>query len=427
MITNERQYKITRAQLAQLKRAIANFQLSEKVEQIGSELLASAELDALKSEVEVLEKQIQDYESLKTGAEIPLPTKDLRELPHLLIQSRISQNLSQRELANLLKLKEQQIQRYEAEEYQSANLKRLLEVAEALMLSVSEITETKGASKKYTDKVSLDWSKFPIKEMYKRGWFEGFSDSLEAASKGSKELLESYLAQVNKKPVFGFHRKHVRTNASLDEYALLAWECRVLHLARKIPVNTYSKDEINSKWVSSLVQLSKFPDGPRKAQKMLEEAGIILVIEPALRNTYLDGAALLMGETPIIGLTLRYDRLDNFWFVLLHEIFHVSRHLRKNKIDRIFDDLDYSDSESIESEADELASEALIPISEWNKAIARFTRSARSVNELANRLGISSSIIAGRIRHEADNYTILGDLIGQGQVRNQFPDIQYGI
>jgi HTH-type transcriptional regulator/antitoxin HigA len=81
----------------------------------------------------------------------------------------------------------------------------------------------------------------------------------------------------------------------------------------------------------------------------------------------------------------------------------------------------------LEREADKLAGEALIPKYEWDRAIARFTRSTRSVNDLANKLDISPAIIAGRIRHEANNYVILSDVIGQGAVRKQFPEVHFGV
>jgi HTH-type transcriptional regulator/antitoxin HigA len=429
MITNERQYKITKSQLGLLQKAIVSFDIKIKTQQIGSEILAVAEFEALKSEMEVLENQVKEYETLKSGAKFTLTASSLAELPKILIQARIVQNLSQKELALLLGIKEQQIQRYEAEDYQSASLKRLLEVATALKLNVSGIAEINRVQDQPTSssKDTVDWSKFPIKEMYKRGWFEGFSGSIDDAIKERVELIQNYVSQIFKKPSLGLHRKHIRANSNLDEYALLAWECRVLHLATKVTVCQYKEELLTSEWISQLVKLSRFQDGPRRAKEMVEQAGIILIIEPMLPNTYLDGAAILHGDTPVIGLTLRYDRLDNFWFVLLHEIYHVIKHLGKGKVDRIFDDLDVSNAEKLEREADDLAGESLIPTLEWDKTIARFTRSTRSINDLANKLGISPAIIAGRIRREANNYIILNDLIGQGGVRNQFPDAIFGI
>ena len=429
MITNERQYKITRSQLALLEKAVANFDLKEKTLFTGSEVLAAAELGALNSEVEVLRKQLAEYETLKSGTGFTLIASNLSELPKILIKARVAQGFSQKELALLLGLKEQQIQRYEFEEYQSASLKRLLEVANALSFNVSGIAEINKTEDQPTtaSKDTIDWSRFPIKEMYKRGWFEGFSGSISEAMQEHIELARSYVSQVFKKPAAALHRKHIRANSNFDEYALFAWECRVLHLASKVSIREFREELLTPEWISQLVKLSKYQDGPRRAKEMLEQVGIILVIEAMLPNTYLDGAAILHGDTPVIALTLRYDRLDNFWFVLLHEVFHVTKHLGKGKIDRIFDDLDATDTEKLEREADELSGEALIPTHEWNKAIARFTRSTRSVNDLAIKLDISPSIIAGRIRHEANNYVILSDVIGQGVVRKQFPEVHFGI
>ena len=429
MIKNERQYKITKSQFNLLKEAIGSYDIDKKIQQIGSEILAKAELESLKCDVEILENQLNEYEALKSGVRSILTASSLAELPRVLIQARIAQKLSQKELAALLDIKEQQIQRYEAEEYKSASLKRLIEVAEALHLNVSGIAEI---NKFYNQAIpnlrySVDWKRFPIKEMYKRGWFEGFPGSIDEALQESVELLQNYVSYIYKRPALSLHRKHVRINSNLDEYALLAWECRVLHLATKVSVSKYKEELLTSEWISQLVKLSKFHDGPRRAIEMLEHAGIVVIIEPMLSNTYLDGGAFLYKDIPVIGLTLRYDRMDNFWFVLLHEIAHVVKHLGKQKVNRIFDDLDVLNTERLECEADYFANESLIPSSEWDKAIARFTRSERSINDLANKLSISPAIIAGRIRYEANNYVILNDLVEHGSVRKQFPDVIFGI
>jgi len=71
-----------------------------------------------------------------------------------------------------------------------------------------------------------------------------------------------------------------------------------------------------------------------------------------------DGAAICRGDgAPLIALTLRYDRLDNFWFTLLHEFAHVSCHL-SGDTSVILDDLDVKGSDKIEAEADEFARNA---------------------------------------------------------------------
>lgn len=129
MITNERQYRITSAQLEKLKTAIDTFDIKASTERTKSKVLAKAEIEALRSEYERLSLQLREYETLKSGTVEILKASNLEELPSILIRARVAKGLSQRQLADALGLKEQQIQRYEAEKYASANLHRLVEIA----------------------------------------------------------------------------------------------------------------------------------------------------------------------------------------------------------------------------------------------------------------------------------------------------------
>lgn len=141
MITNERQYKITNAQVKRLEEAIRSFNIKKVTTRIKSKLLAKAELDALHSEQENLAAQLLEYETLKSGTVDLFRASSLEELPIILIKARIARGFSQRKLAELIGIKEQQIQRYEAEKYASANLTRLAQVAKALELNISEIAK----------------------------------------------------------------------------------------------------------------------------------------------------------------------------------------------------------------------------------------------------------------------------------------------
>ena len=172
-----------------------------------------------------------------------------------------------------------------------------------------------------------------------------------------------------------------------------------------------------------LAHLSTLSDGPRHAREYLEKVGISLVVEAHLPETYLDGAAILVGpDRPIIALTIRHDRLDNFWFVLMHELVHVWRHLSED-FNAYYDDLDVEDSISPqEREADHLAGEALIPEAEWNRSPASSLRTPDAVHHLASRLRIHPAIVAGRIRHHYRSYRVLNRLVGQGAVRRLFPE-----
>lgn len=425
MITNERQYRITSVQLEKLKTVIKDFDVKAATERTKSKILAKAEIEALRSEYENLSVQLHEYETLKSGTVEILKASNLEELPSILIRARIAKGLSQRQLADTLGLKEQQIQRYEAEEYASANLRRLADVARALGLNINEVAEFRATSQEpLGDKNdNLAWDQFPVREMYRRNWFEGFSGSLDEAVANAEELVKEFVKGSLDKPVQSAARQHVRSGGDVNWCALIAWQCRVIALAKKRSLeNKYNQKTITEEWLINLAHLSCINNWEKSVIKYLQDAGIQLVIESHLSNTYLDGAAFLLSDgSPVIGMTLRYDRLDNFWFVLFHELIHIIKHLHKGDIESIFDDLD-AKAEGIEQEADEQAGEILVPEDRWNTALARYLRTKDSIIDFSNELGIHRAIVAGKIRREANNYMILTDMVGQGEVRKLFPD-----
>ena len=132
MIKNERQYRITKAQAHRFSKTL----LSLRERPTGIEgvhpLIAKAQEDALRSQLADLWGELREYESLKAGDFQCHELNVVAELPTVLIKARIAQGLSQKDLAERLGLKEQQIQRYEATDYASASLTRIREVASAL-------------------------------------------------------------------------------------------------------------------------------------------------------------------------------------------------------------------------------------------------------------------------------------------------------
>jgi len=427
MITNERQYRITKAQIEKFKTAISAFGIKAAKKQMKSKVLAKAELEALRSEYEKLSSQLHEYETLKSGTVEVLKASTLEDLPSILIRARIAKGFSQRQLAEAIGLKEQQIQRYEAEEYASANLQRLAEVARALSLNISEIAEfrTKPQPTLNADENDLAWDQFPIKEMYRRNWFEGFSGSLSDAVDNAEELVKKYVVSSVDTPIQALARQRVRLGGSVNWYALLAWQCRIITLSKKEEnkvTSRYKQKAITNEWLNKLAHISIEKEGPQKAIDYLQNSGIRLVVEPHLPQTHLDGAAFLLADGPVIGLTIRYDRIDNFWFVLFHELVHIIKHLQKGDIESIFDDLDV-EAGDIEQEADEYAGEILVPEDKWATALARYLQTKSSIIDFASELGIHPAIVAGKIRKESNNYIILTDMVGQGEVRKLFPNV----
>jgi HTH-type transcriptional regulator/antitoxin HigA len=157
--------------------------------------------------------------------------------------------------------------------------------------------------------------------------------------------------------------------------------------------------------------------------KYLRKFGIAVVIEEHLPRTKLDGGAMLSANgKPVIGLTLRFDRIDNFWFTLAHELVHVWKHLN-NPGDVFLDRLaDKESTEAIEKEANRYARDLLIPRSAWKTASLRQMPTKSGIAGFAAELGIHPAIVAGRIQRDTENYAVFKDLVGQGLVRKQFAE-----
>jgi len=129
---------------------------------------------------------------------------------------------------------------------------------------------------------------------------------------------------------------------------------------------------------------------------------------------------MLDGETPVIALTLRHDRVDNFWFALLHELIHVQKHLTPAHL-FIADNLDDKSRSSGRLRSSPTARPSLlIPLAEWEGSEVKGAPSAKNANALADRLRIHPAIVAGRVRHEEGNWRLLSHI--KAGVRQHFND-----
>lgn len=278
-------------------------------------------------------------------------------------------------------------------------------------LATTESTERKG---------EIDWSKFPVREMAKRGWLESLATKSKTAV---EDVVKSFIAEAGLQFGAASFRRTLagEANSPTTQYALYAWLARVIQKARskKSTLGVFDKSILSAGFLRELAQLSWSDRGPLLAVEYLEKHGIAVVIEPHLKGTLLDGAALNdIDGTPIVGITLRHDRLDNFWFTLLHEVAHLWKHVGTDEA--FLDDLDTSSEDRREAEANRLAKEAFIPRMLWKRSDAFIAPSKESIDKLSRELKIHPSVIAGRLRRETGNYRVFGDLIGLNQVRSMF-------
>jgi HTH-type transcriptional regulator/antitoxin HigA len=272
----------------------------------------------------------------------------------------------------------------------------------------------------------MEWTRFPFKAMAKLGWIRKAPDSPGKAEKIIRDLI--HRAGVSPLTCVALYRKndHARANAKTDPYALKAWCWQVLATGNQIRARTiYRPGTVTPGFLRSIAMLSEPEDGPRRAKDFLAEHGVAMVTVRHLPKTHLDGAVLRLADgAPVIGLTLRYDRLDNFWFCLLHELSHLGRHMDTGNGDAFIDDLTLRGAEGDtrdprEAQADEWAEEALIPRAIWEASTARLTPTPMAVVNLARTLRVHPAIVAGRIRHEQRNYRMLSHFVGTHEVRRQ--------
>lgn len=148
MIKNSRQYRITRTQVERFEESLRALEatLDDR-----SDELAKLQASAIRGQVEDLRAQLLEYDWLERERPTQLRFDSLSDVARLLIKARLARGMSQRELAELLGMKEQQIQRYEATDFESASFARILEIADALDLSFSGVAEIEQSRLSVTD------------------------------------------------------------------------------------------------------------------------------------------------------------------------------------------------------------------------------------------------------------------------------------
>jgi len=263
---------------------------------------------------------------------------------------------------------------------------------------------------------SVDWSRMPVKEMAKRGWLTATPEQLK---RQAGDLAKRWFANLGQQQPAALFRKsrHTRSAREMDRYALTAWTARILQLAEaQRPSIKTPPVCIDAAFMTEVAHLSVLDEGPGAARDYLVKHGVALVVERHMPRTYLDGA-VIFGDGPVIALTLRYDRLDNFWFTLMHELAHLALHANES-VGAYYDDLDAaSEPDSRESEADRLAADALIPKTAWRTWTATASCSRVDVEAFARTVRVHPAVVAGRLRHESNDFRSFSRMLGNGRVR----------
>jgi HTH-type transcriptional regulator/antitoxin HigA len=180
--------------------------------------------------------------------------------------------------------------------------------------------------------------------------------------------------------------------------AQVAWVQRVKHLTRDQTVSGFDLERFKSA-LPSLLMLANKEQDVAQVPALFQSLGVHFVIVPHLLHTYLDGAALLFNDHPVVALTLRYNRMDSFWFTLLHEVAHIyAGHPNKMYLDN----LDERDQDGDEIEANQMASDWLIDpdlLSSFVRATEPYFSRAK-ILAFARRTNRHPGVVLGRLQHD---------------------------
>lgn len=251
----------------------------------------------------------------------------------------------------------------------------------------------------------------PVAEMIKRGWLHA-TDVRDP--RVEKELAQFFGVERADEIEILPHAAKKTAVAAETTPVQLAWLYRVRQIACEMIVAPYTNSALRFA-LKKLQNLTRSAEDVRKVPRLLAECGIRFVIVESLPSAKIDGVCFWLNETaPVVGMTLRFDRIDNFWFVLRHELEHVLREHGKTEIaiDTELEGERASDSAKIAEEervANAAAADFCVPANYLEAFIARKAPifAERDVLGFAATIKVHPGLVAGQLQHRTRRYEIL--------------------
>jgi HTH-type transcriptional regulator / antitoxin HigA len=250
-------------------------------------------------------------------------------------------------------------------------------------------------------------SELPISEMVDRHWLAVENPKDIASIDGA---LGRFFGQSNIESIVALPHAAKKTDQSAPPtMAQLAWLYRTKAIASQLLVPQRFSHACERQLLAKLRPLLVAPEETRKVPRILNEFGIRFVVVECLKGTKIDGVCMWLDDvSPVIAMTTRYDRMDNFWFVLRHELEHVFR--GHGKISPVVDsELELADQiDEDEIVANAAASEFCAPNARIDSFIARKAPlfPERDFLGLANILGVHPCLVAGQIRFKTKRFDL---------------------
>lgn len=249
------------------------------------------------------------------------------------------------------------------------------------------------------------FAELPVAELIKRQWIK--ADNIRDLDAVDEALCAFFDGQ---NPSQIARTPHAAKKTSAGEQASaaqLAWLYRVRQIAKELLVPKY-QESVARAALPRLQALLSAPEEARRVPRILQECGIRFVVVEALKSSKIDGVCLWLDEhSPVIGMTMRFDRMDNFWFVLRHELEHVL--LGHGKVVPSLDvDLNGDVIDEEEKLANAAASEFCAPNARIDSFIKRKAPifPERDFLGLAKVLGVHPALVAGQIQFKTGRYDL---------------------
>jgi len=348
-----------------------------------------------------------------------IDTSDIPAPGYFIREELEARRWTQRDLAYVLGVKEQRLNKLLSGKYSvgaemAAKLGAAFDVAPEFFLNLQNAYDLSRAPEpdpSVARKAALQ-SRLPVREMIRRGWLiaDAAPDLLEAQMVKFFELSSVGDLLNLREPAHA--AKRTRYDDRTTD-AQIAWLHRVRQLARDLHAPKYSAAALRAA-MPRLKSLMVAPEEARNVPRILMECGVRFVLVEGLPSEKIDGVCTWLDDSaPVVGMSTRRDRIDNFWFVLRHELEHVlSGHGRDVvRVDAELDEdaADARDSLSDEERlADAAAAAFCIPPKDVEVFIARKAPyiSERDVLGLAARLGVHPGIVAGQVRKRLNRWNI---------------------
>jgi HTH-type transcriptional regulator / antitoxin HigA len=296
------------------------------------------------------------------------------------------------------------------------NPERILRLQHRFDLEKARITANPDPTR--TAKANL-FGNLPVADMIKRGWLdvENVKD-VEGVERELKKFFGvSDLNQVETLPHAAKKTNVIgQSTEKMTADAQMVWIYRVKKVAEQMMVAPYSQVAVR-RLIKNLEPLMVAPESVRKVPKMLAEAGIRFVVMESIGKAKIDGVCFWLDQnSPVIGMTLRYDRIDNFWFVLRHELEHVDKmHGRADETVRLDSELegvragvgqDVDEEERVANEAAANFGFTQLYLQKFISRKAPFFRELDVVG-FANTVKVHPGIVVGRLQHATGRYDLL--------------------